>query len=133
MSKVIGGIVAIIGLAILVAGACAALKPERSLRTWAYREATEDLPGVGDWIENPGEGDIIAKIGSYVVEIHHSIGILDPADATTPGEMEGTAQNAGIATAGFGIFLMVVGGLVSSAGGSEVKVVKTGPEQGAGR
>lgn len=124
LAKVAGVIIFLIGLAVLVAGGCAAAKPKESTGSWAYREFQEQFPNLANATENPYGDDTVATIGSYVIDVHHDLGIWDVMEANSLDETEGTARTAGLATAGIGVFLLILGGLVAGAGGKKIQVIK---------
>lgn len=132
MSKFVGSIVILIGLVILAGGACAIFKPGESADYWTYEEAKSEesqIPVVGpaleDATENPYEGDTVAQVGAYVLDIYHDIGIFDVADVTSGEAAEDTARKAGLSTAAVGFVILVVGGLVVSAGEGRTFVIQS--------
>lgn len=133
MSKVVGAIIAVLGFVILAAGACAAMKPKASMGNWAYEKYSQENPILSNITEaitggNPYEGDIIAEAGSYVIGVNHNIGIFDVTSVDSPEEAKSTAQTAGLATAGFGLLLLVVGGVTGSSNEKVTIVEKSAKE-----
>lgn len=59
----------------------------------------------------------MVDVGTYVIDIHHDLGLWDVAKSDSMEDAEGTARSAGLATAGLGVLLLIVGGLLTSIGG----------------
>ena len=124
MDRGSGLAVAVLGVAIIIAGASVLLKPEKSTATWIYREASEtigNIPEIGDLFqgglekitEDPAQDDVLAKIGYYVVDVHHRIGAFDIGTADSVTEAKSIAEESGLATTLLGIFIVSIGVLIT--------------------